>query len=134
MTPFPHFVKVDDSIEEVERLIHRYEIRHVPVQDEGRVVGIISERDLRRVVNSSLPAVDRARVQASVIMLADPYVVEVDAPLARAVSEMADRHIGSAIVLKRGKLAGVLSVTDVCRVLGELLDDLYPGGGGDAAA
>ena len=42
MTPFPHFVKGDDTIDEVERLMRQHQIRHVPVQDEGRVVGIIS--------------------------------------------------------------------------------------------
>ena len=67
-------------------------------------------------------------------MLPDTYLVEIDAPLARVASEMADRHIGSAIVVRRGKLAGILSVTDVCRVLAELLDEIYPTGDGDAAA
>jgi CBS domain-containing protein len=134
MTPFPHFVKGGDSVEDVEQLIRQHRIRHVPVQDDGKVVGIISERDLSRLVNPSLPPVNKARIRASEVMLADPYVVEVDAPLARAVSEMAERHIGSAIVVKRGKLAGILSVTDVCRALAELLDDLFlPDNGNDAA-
>lgn len=134
MTPFPHFVKSGDSVEDVEQLIREHGIRHVPVQDGGRVVGIISERDLRRLVNPSLPAVNKARIRARAVMLADPYVAEVDAPLARVVSEMAERHIGSAIVVKHGKLAGILSVTDVCRVLAEILDDLFPVGNGNDAA
>lgn len=135
MTPFPHFVKSGDSVEDVEQLIREHGIRHVPVQDDGSVVGIISERDLRRLVNPSLPAVNKARIRASAVMLADPYVVELDAPLARTVAEMAERHIGSAIVVKHGKLAGILSVTDVCRILAQLLDQLYPvGSGGNDAA
>lgn len=134
MTPFPHFVKSADSVEDVEQLIREHGIRHVPVQDDGKVVGIISERDLRRLVNPSLPAVNKARIRARAVMLADPYVVEVDAPLASVVSEMADRHIGSAIVVKHGKLAGILSVTDVCRVLAEILNDLFPAGNDNDAA
>jgi acetoin utilization protein AcuB len=133
MTPFPHFVSVDDSVEKVARLMRENGIRHVPVQDGGEVVGIISERDLHRLVNPSLPAPNRARIRARAVLLPNPYVIEVNAPLARVVSEMAERQIGSAIVVKHGKLAGILSVTDVCRVLGELLEEIFPSSDGNAA-
>lgn len=128
MTAFPHFVSSSDSVEVVEQLMNEHGIRHVPVQDDGKVVGIVSERDLRRLVNQALPKVNKQRIRVRAILLADPYVVEVDAPLARVVSEMAERHIGSAIVVKQGDLTGILSVTDVCRVLGELLDRMFPPG------
>lgn len=128
MTPFPHFVSSADPVEEVERLMREYRIRHVPVQDDGKVVGIVSERDLHHLVHPSLPAADKARIRVRSIRLPDPFLVEVDTPLAQVVREMAERRIGSAIVVKHGKLVGILSVTDVCRVLGELLDELYPDG------
>ena len=48
------------------------------------------------------------------------------------VAEMADRHIGSAIVVKNRKLAGILSVTDVCRVLAEILRHRFPDPGAAA--
>ena len=48
MTPFPHFVRADDPIEQVEKLIAEHGIRHIPVQDDTGVVGLVSERDLFR--------------------------------------------------------------------------------------
>ncbi len=133
MTPFPHFVEAGDSVEKIEELMDRHEIRHVPVQEGGHVIGIVSERDLHHVVNPSLPPRDKSRIRARDVLRPDPYVVEIDAPLAAVVSTMAERQLGSAIVVKRGKLAGILSVTDVCRILGEILAHRFPGSGNDAA-
>lgn len=134
MTPFPYFVSSLDPVEKVERLMEEHGIRHVPVQDDGRVVGIVSERDLHQLVNRSLPKVDKARIRVRDILVSDPYVVEIHASLGAVVAQMGKRRLGSAIVVKRGKLAGILSVTDVCRVLSEILETRFSPGGGDEAA
>jgi hypothetical protein len=49
---------------------------------------------------------------------------------------MAKRRIGSVLVQRKGKLAGILSAIDVCRILGEYLEMLFPRGskGGNTAA
>lgn len=134
MTPFPHFVGVDDSVAEVERLMDEHDIRHVPIQRDGEVVGIVSERDLHHLVNRALPQPSKGRIRVRDIGVPEPYVVEIHTPLSVVVREMADRHIGSAIVVKQGKLAGILSTTDVCRALAALLDNLYGSPSGDDAA
>ncbi len=133
MTPFPHFVGSSDPVVEIERLMAEHGIRHVPVQEDGRVVGIVSERDLHQLVNRALPPADKARIRARDILVGDPYVVEITAPLGEVVAEMGRRRLGSAIVVRRGKLAGILSVTDVCRVLAEILEARFAKPGGDAA-
>ena len=56
--------------------------------------------------------------------LVDPYVVAFDMPLNEVALEMAKRHIGSAIVLHHEKLAGILSATDICRILAEIFENL----------
>lgn len=134
MTPFPYFVGADDSVERAERLMREHAIRHLPVQEDGEVVGIISERDLLRLANPSFPALDKAAVAVRTVVLGDPYVVGIDRPLGEVVAEMAVRQIGSAIVVRHGKLAGILSVTDVCRVLAEVLEELFPPSDGNDAA
>jgi len=134
MTPFPYFVDLMDPVAKIEELMETHTIRHVPVQSEGRVVGIVSERELHQLVNPSLPRVDKARIRARDVLVPNPYLAELDTPLQTVVQQMADRHIGSAIVVKHGKLAGILSVTDVCRVLARLLAELHPTPGPDEAA
>jgi acetoin utilization protein AcuB len=133
MTRFPYFVGPDDRVQEVERLMQEHGIRHVPVLSDGRVVGIVSERDLHRIVNPALPSVDKERIRVRAVQLRDPYVVDIATPLAEVLSAMAARRIGSAIVLRREKLAGVLSSTDACRLLAELLESIHAQPGDDAA-
>jgi CBS domain-containing protein len=134
MTPFPYFVDELDPVSKLEELMSAHGIRHVPVQRDGHVVGIVSERELHQLVNRSLPAVDKNRIRARDVLIAEPFVTEIDTPLQTVVREMAERHIGSAIVVRRGKLAGILSVTDVCRELANLLDELHPPPRDDEAA
>jgi acetoin utilization protein AcuB len=134
MTPFPYFVDADETVEKVEKLMEAHNIRHIPVQKDGRVIGIVSQQDLNRWANRPLPKPDKARTPARGVMVPDPYVVAFDTPLNEVTAEMAKRHIGSAIILHHGKLAGILSVVDVCRILAEILNaEFAPVTGNDAA-
>jgi CBS domain-containing protein len=63
----------------------------------------------------------------------EPYIVAFDTPLNKVALEMAKRHIGSAIVLHHEKLAGILSATDICRILAEILESEFSRPGDDAA-
>ncbi len=134
MTPFPYSVRPDEPLAEVERLLQEHEIRHVPVQDAGRVVGIISERDLLALRRPGFDPPPSAPLRARDLATHDPYVVEFGTPLGEVVSEMAARRIGSAVVVRHDKLAGILSVVDVCRVLAAVLELSFPAPPDDEAA
>jgi acetoin utilization protein AcuB len=113
-----------------------HSIRHLPVQENGKVIGIVSERDLHHRVKRETPEAEKNTIQARHIMIPNPYVVPFRAPLNEVVLEMAKRRIGSVIVQRQGKLAGILSAIDVCRILGEYLESMFPTGrrGGNTAA
>ncbi len=55
-------------------------------------------------------------------------------PRENVLVTMADRHIGSAIVTRRGKLAGVFTTLDACRAFGRYLQENFPHPQGDDAA
>jgi acetoin utilization protein AcuB len=136
MTSFPYFVEVDDTAAKMERMMDEHSIRHLPVQEKGKVIGIVSERDLHHHVKREAPGSEKDTIQARHIMISHPYIVPFRAPLNEVVSEMAKRRIGSVIVQRQGKLAGILSAIDVCRILGEYLESMFPSGrrGGSTAA
>jgi acetoin utilization protein AcuB len=134
MTPFPHFADTDDGVAEVESLMEEHHIGHVPVQQDGRVVGIISQSDLRHLVDRFLPRTERAHIRARDIMVDDPYLVAFDTPLSEAAVEMANRHIGSVIIVHHEKLAGILSAMDICLILAEMLESEFSPATGDDAA
>jgi acetoin utilization protein AcuB len=98
------------------------------VQEDGRVLGVVSERDLHHLVHAALPDADKARLRIRLLLRQAPYVVEMNTPLDEVVLEMAERHIGSAAVLRHGRLAGIFSTVDACRLLGEFLRDRFHDG------
>jgi acetoin utilization protein AcuB len=136
MTSFPYFVDAEETATNMERMMDEHAIRHLPVQDKGAVVGIVSERDLHHHVKREAPKSEKDKILARQIMVPDPYIVPFRTPLNEVVFEMSRRRIGSVLVQREGKLAGILSAMDVCRVFGEYLESMFPGGkrGGDSAA
>lgn len=136
MTSFPYFVEVDETVATLERMMDEHKIRHLPVQENGKVVGIVSERDLHHRVKREASKAEKDKIQARHIMVADPYIVPFRTPLHEVVFEMSKRRIGSVLVQRQGKLAGILSAMDVCRIFGEYLESMFPDGkhGGDSAA
>ena len=132
MTPFPHTIEVDASLEAAQAMMRDHGVRHLPVTRGGRLVGLLSERDLRRSLDPAqgLPAGDSLAVGDAALF--DPFVVGMSAPLDDVLHEMAERRIGSALVVKDERIAGIFTATDACRVLAEQLRALFPKGDGDA--
>ncbi len=125
MQPFPYFAEPDTPVAEILELMKNHNVRHIPIKQNDRVVGIISERDLRWMGNPAmaLPATDEIPVRH--VMTFNPYIVEIDTPLTTVISEMTERKIGAAIVVSSDRLAGIVTVIDICRALGELLDSEF---------
>jgi CBS domain-containing membrane protein len=65
MTPFPHTVEVDESLLRARVLMVEHHVRHLPVQDRGTLVGILTDRDLKRaLVASKLPIESKPMIDA----------------------------------------------------------------------
>ncbi|MFQ5670161.1 MAG: CBS domain-containing protein [Acidobacteriota bacterium] len=122
MTPFPYSVGIHEPVSKAREMMERHGICHLPVMDDGRLVSVISDRDVSLALN--LPP----EIQMLVQDLCPPeaYVVDVTARLDRVLLGMAERHSESALVVKAGRLAGIFTVTDACRCYGEFLRSLFP--------
>ena len=134
MTPFPYSVQVDDPVGKAEALMEEHGIRHVPVQDERELVGVLAQRDIALLLGSGGAERPSESVAVRQVYVKDAYVVDLREPLDRVVLEMAERHIGSALVVRNGRLAGIFTATDACRVLGEFLRERFPPTDGGEAA
>lgn len=133
MTPFPWFIEIEDRLQRAVEVMAAHDIRHLPVTRDGQLVGVVSERDIQLVESGAESgARDALRVRDACVL--DAYVVDVGEPLDGVLLEMARRHIGSTLVVKHGKLAGILTVTDACRAFGEFLRACFPPDDGDEAA
>jgi len=133
MTPFPWSIESDRDVAEAWQMMADLDIRHLPVTEAGRLVGIVSGRDLGLTMDARLGSPRGAGVKVGELCAHEPFVVETTAPLAWVAREMAERRLGSVLVVYQGRLAGIFTTTDACRVLAEMLAERFPSGGDDAA-
>lgn len=126
MTPFPYSVDLDATLAEAIALMKEHRFRHLPVVDSGRLRGVLSERDVHTALGRNLGFHNAEGVQVRDIFHDDAFTVEADAPLDVVAHEMAERHVGSALVTKHGKLVGVFTSTDACRLLAQVLRERFP--------
>lgn len=120
MTPFPYFVRSDAKLSEARAMMLEHGIQHVPVVREGAVLGMISDRDVRvaALFESDTAA---GHIEVHRVCKADPYIVDFGDRLDRVLAEMAEREEDCVLVLHQGKLAGIMTTTDVCRLFAETL-------------
>ncbi|MCC7410810.1 MAG: CBS domain-containing protein [Gammaproteobacteria bacterium] len=131
MTPFPYSIDLQATATQALELMHKHAIRHLPVTDGGHaLVGVVSEHDLKLLTRAD----DAEPVRVRDICTPEPYVVDLEEPLDNVLLVMAARHIGSALITRKGRLAGVFTATDACRSFGEHLRRQFRPGGGDEAA
>lgn len=121
MTPFPYHIDAGAKLTDARQLMELHEIRHLPVFEDGDVVGIISERDLERAHIPGHPLSTETELKVGDLCTHRPYFVDVADPLHIVLHAMAEKRLGSVLVLKEGELAGLFTAVDACHLLSQLL-------------
>jgi len=120
----------DETVGTALALCRERRIRHLPVLSEGRLVGIVSDRDLR----SATPAFgepERAAALQKVLVedvMADDVISALpDDPIEQAANTMRERRIGCLPVVESGELVGIITASDVMKALVYLVGANEPG-------
>jgi acetoin utilization protein AcuB len=119
MTPMPASVGPRAKLGEAHELMRSLGVRHLPVVDGTRLVGVVSERDLHLV--ETLRGVDLDRLTIEDAMTPDPCTVSPRNRLEDAVHRMAERKIGSMIVVQGEEVVGILTAVDGLRAFAAML-------------
>jgi acetoin utilization protein AcuB len=114
MTPFPWHISLDDSLAHAKQVMRERDIRHLPVTDGDSLTGVVTDRDIGLVENATRGATKRDALTVRDVGVLDAYVVELSEPLDRVLAEMTDRGVDCALVVKRGRLAGIFTASDAC--------------------
>lgn len=120
MTRQPWTIRRDAKMSQAHQVMRLHRIRHLPVLEAGKLVGIVSDRDLHLI--ETLPDGDPDEVEVEDAMTEDVYAASPDDPVDAVVERMADHKYGSAVVMnRRGVVEGIFTTIDAMQVLADVL-------------
>ena len=123
MTPNPLSVTPQHTAAKIVELFHAHGFRHFLVADGGRLVGVISDRDVIRLFgnNDSLEPACLERVSVADLMSTDLVTIAADATLADATTSIIEHGINCLPVVENGQAVGILTSTDLFLALEQVL-------------
>ena len=123
MTTQPYSIDAGKTVAEAQAEMDRHGIRHLPVMEDGKLTGIISDRDIKLV--TSLVDSEPALLRVKDICQEHPYIVDPQTHLGEVAGTMAEKRYGSALVVQNGKLVGILTLVDICSALVKILETRF---------
>lgn len=132
MTKNPLVMTPAETIGQADELMVENKIRQLPVVDQGSLLGIITDRDIRSFLaeSSLLDPEERAKVlktKVSEIMTTEPLTLAPDDDLRDAVEVLIDEKIGGIPVVDETEgLVGIVTYVDVLRCFLNRLDEERP--------
>jgi acetoin utilization protein AcuB len=121
MTEHVHSIRPDETLKTAHDMMKRLKIRHLPVIEGKRVIGLVTDRDLSLV--HLYPDMNLEKSRVDELMLQDVYVVKPTTHIKDVVREMGQKKFGSVIVIDRDdKLVGIFTATDALNLLHKIYD------------
>lgn len=121
MTPAPTIILAQASTASAHTMMESLGVRHLPVMDRDRLVGVLSERDLRAVRAFLAHTPGEVGPPVGDLCSRDLLMVSPDDPLHEAAERMAERKVGAVLVSEGTELVGIMTCVDVCRALTDLV-------------
>jgi acetoin utilization protein AcuB len=119
MTRSVHTIGTRSPLTEAHRMMNEHAIRHLPVLEGGKLVGMLSQRDLHLI--ETLRDVDPKQVLVEEAMSQDAYAVAPETPLSEVARTMAAHKYGSAVVARGAHVLGIFTTTDALQALDTVL-------------
>jgi acetoin utilization protein AcuB len=123
-------VAIDEPIRRVWDLAMEKRLRSFPVMDGERLVGIITDRDLRNATASSIVMTEKKyhdflldTVKVDTIMTVNPRTISPESDIKEAGRVILEMQVGGLPVLEGDVLAGIITETDLIKTLLDLLPD-----------
>jgi len=121
-------VSPDDPVQDVLAMFNKEHIRRAPVMKKGKLVGVVSQTDLLNASPSKATSLSIwemnylvSKITVKHVMTKKVITVDVDTPIEEAARIMADNKIGGMPVMNNGRVAGVITETDLFKIFLELM-------------
>jgi acetoin utilization protein AcuB len=123
-------LREDEALLDATLIFVRAGFRHIPILNGTRLVGIVTERDLKHYTPSVLTGISPEEYNRlmettllSKIMTRDPLTIEPSKTVYEAAQMLFDRRIGCLPVVEEGELKGIITTTDMLKLLLQLLKE-----------
>ena len=127
-------VQPDMAITKAHEIMARAKIHRAPVVRSGKLIGIVTEQDILKAYPSSATSLAvwevtslLEKVTVKDIMVKKVTTVQEDTSIEETARIMADEGIGSLPVLRGEELVGIITETDVFKIMLEMLGARHPG-------
>ena len=124
MTPDPQTVNASTPVMEAMQRLREGGFRRLPVVQNGKLIGIVTDRDLKEATPSKATTLSiyelnylLSKLVVKDVMRAPVITVRVDDPIEQAALLMEEHRISGLPVLDNGNLVGILTITDLMRAL-----------------
>ncbi|WKZ56079.1 MAG: CBS domain-containing protein [Bdellovibrionota bacterium] len=119
MTAMPHTIGVDQKISTAKEMMRTHNVRHLPVNSAGKLVGILTQRDVTLAL--AIDKVSPERLTVEDVYIPEPFVVRPTDDLKSVAATMAREKFGCALVMDGEKIIGIYTTVDACRDLAAML-------------
>lgn len=117
-------LEADDALIQVDDLLKRHHIRHVPVVHGGTLVGLVSHRDLIRALARQSAGPGSQPISLREVMTREVETVEPHASAQEAIEKLLDHRFGCLPVVDgQGRLVGIITESDFMRLALKLLKE-----------
>lgn len=121
-------MRADMPIIDALNMMKREHVRRTPVLKDGKLVGIISEKDLLNATPSAATTLSvwemnylLSKITVSEVMTKDVLTVTEDTPIETAARIMADNKVGGLPVMRGDEIVGIISETDLFKIMLEMM-------------
>lgn len=114
MTPAPYTIVQSTPLVVAHRMMNEHRVRHLPVMERGKLVGVLSERDLY-----FLETIQGVKLETDLVgeaMTTDAWTVKPDQSVLDVMRTMARKRYGCAVVIDKSKVVGIFTTTDALRL------------------
>lgn len=121
-------VTPDTPVHDALAMFKKEHIRRAPVVQDGKLMGIVSASDLMNASPSPVTSLSVwemnyliSKVTVKQVMTKKVITVDVNTPIEEAARIMADKKLGGLPVVRAGKIVGIITETDIFKILVELM-------------
>jgi acetoin utilization protein AcuB len=109
-------VSPKDTVESAIQIMQQHSIRHLPVVEDNRLVGLVTESSLRPYLSP-----EKLRLPLREVMIINPITIDPEASIDEAARLIYKYKIGGLPVISQGKLVGMITITDILEAFIELM-------------